>query len=375
MIIAVNTRLLIPGKIEGIGRFSLETLRIITRNHPEHRFIFIFDRPFSDEFIFSSNIIPEVAFPPARHPFLWYVFFEFGIPRILKKYNPDLFLSPDGWLTLSNNTRSLPVIHDLNFFNFPEFLPFTVRQYYNYFFPRFIRKADRIVTVSEFTKADIVSKFNYNPDDIDVVYNGASGFNPVQPHERKQTGLRYAGGYPFFLSVGLIHPRKNISGLIRAYELFRQSNPGTIKLVIAGARKWWTSDMQEAYDSCKFRDDIVFTGRLKDEELIKLIPAALGLVYVSWFEGFGIPVLEAMYSETPVICSSTTSLPEVGGDAVLYADPASPVSIANAMTSLYKDKDLRDNLIIKSRIRRELFTWQRTADLLWNSIEKSCESF
>src|SRR5512147_3242428 len=150
MIIAVNTRLLIPGKIEGIGRFSLETLRIITQNHPEHRFVFIFDRPFSDEFIFSSNIIPEIAFPPARHPFLWYAFFEFGIPRILNKYAPSLFFSPDGWLTLNTKTRSLPVIHDLNFFHYPEFLPFTVRQYYNYFFPRFIRKADRIVTVSEF---------------------------------------------------------------------------------------------------------------------------------------------------------------------------------------------------------------------------------
>ncbi|HLO58906.1 MAG TPA: glycosyltransferase family 1 protein [Bacteroidales bacterium] len=374
MIIAVNTRLLIPGKIEGIGRFALETLRIITQNHPEHRFVFIFDRPYSDEFIFSSNIVPEVAFPPARHPFLWYAFFESGVPRILKKYKPALFLSPDGWLTLHTKTRSLPVIHDLNFFHYPDFIPYTVRQYYNYFFPRFIRKADRIVTVSEYTKADIISKFNYDPARIDVVYNGASGFKPVDSDERKQTGLCYAAGCPFFLSVGLIHPRKNISGLIRAYGLFRQSNPGEVKLVIAGARKWWTADMQEAYDSCGFRDDIIFTGRLKDEELIKLIPAALGLIYVSWFEGFGIPVLEAMYSETPVICSSTTSLPEVGGDAVLYADPASPASIANAMNSLYKDKDLRDNLIKKSIIRRELFTWQRTADRLWKSIEKSCES-
>ena len=131
MIIAVNTRLLIPGKIEGIGRFALETLRIITRDHPEHQFIFIFDRKYSDEVVFSSNVIPVRVFPPARHPLLWYAFFEFGIPPVIRKFKADLFLSPDGWLSLRTGVRSLPVIHDLNFLHFPQFIPFHIRQYYN----------------------------------------------------------------------------------------------------------------------------------------------------------------------------------------------------------------------------------------------------
>ena len=180
MVIAVNTRLLLKDKLEGIGRFTCETLRIITKKHPEHQFVFIFDRKFSPEFIFSNNITPVVAFPQARHPILWYGFFEWGIPPVLKKHNADLFLSPDGWLSLRSKTRSMAVIHDLNFFHFPEFIPWHIMQYYSYYFPRFVQKADRIATVSEFTRSDIVSRFHYDPSKIDVVYNGANDiFKPI----------------------------------------------------------------------------------------------------------------------------------------------------------------------------------------------------
>ncbi len=180
MIIAVNTRLLLPDKLEGMGRFAQETLKIITREHPEHQFVFIFDRKFSDEFVFSDNITPITCFPPARHPLLWYWFFEWSIPAVLQKVKADLFLSPDGWLSLRTPVRSLPVIHDLNFFHLPELIPWQVRQYYDYFFPRFIQKADRIATVSDFTRQDIVTLFNYSKQNIDVVYNGVSeGFRPL----------------------------------------------------------------------------------------------------------------------------------------------------------------------------------------------------
>src|SRR5512139_2040469 len=101
MRIAVNTRLLIKDKLEGIGWFTYETLKRITRKHPEHEFIFLFDRPFDKEFIFAQNIIPVIITPEARHPILWYLWFEYSVPRALKKYKADIFLSPDGYLSLS----------------------------------------------------------------------------------------------------------------------------------------------------------------------------------------------------------------------------------------------------------------------------------
>lgn len=371
MIIAVNARHLIQGQIEGIGRFAQETLKIITRDHPEHQFVFIFDRKFSDEFIFSENIIPVVAFPPARHPFLWYAFFEYAIPGVLKKYQPDLFYSPDGWLSLRTPVKSLPVIHDLNFFHYPDFIPYTVRKYYQSFFPRFIKKAGRIATVSEYTARDIQRLFQVSENKIDIVYNGASGFLPKEPEVKRQVMETYTGGHPYFISIGLIHPRKNLTNLFKAYDIFRKNVQSDVRLVVAGAKKWWTKDMQDAYDQCLYHDDILFTGRIPDDELKNLLASALGLVYVSWFEGFGLPVLEAMQCDVPVICSSVSSLPEVGGDAVIYARPEDPDSICSAMAQLYKDPKLREQLITKSRMRREMFTWEKTARLLWESMDKS----
>ena len=371
MIIAVNTRLLLPEKLEGIGRFAQETLKIITREHREHQFVFIFDRKFSDEFMFSDNITPVTCFPPARHPLLWSWFFDWSIPPVLRKVKADLFLSPDGWLSLRTPVKSLPVIHDLNFFQLPEFIPWQERQYYSNFFPRFIKKAYRIATVSEFTQNDITYRFDYAKDNIDVVYNGASeGFLPIHADEQKAVREKYTRGFPYFLFVGLIHPRKNLTSLITAFSSFKHAVGSDVKLLVVGSRKWWTDDMQHALDISSFKDDVIFLGRVKDEDLCRITASALALVYVSLFEGFGIPVLEAMHCDTPVICSAVASLPEVGGNAVLYVDPFDVDSIKTAMLAIYANPELRDELVSKARKQREKFTWKKTAGLLWNSIER-----
>jgi|WetSurSiteA1Bulk_404760.scaffolds.fasta_scaffold02977_4 glycosyltransferase involved in cell wall biosynthesis len=371
MIIAVNTRLLLPEKLEGMGRFAQETLKIITRNHPEHHFVFIFDRKYSNEFIFSDNITPVICHPQARHPLLWYWFFEWSIPPVLQKIKADLFLSPDGWLSLRTPVVSLPVIHDLNFFQFPEFIPWQVRQYYFRFFPGFVKKARRIATVSEFTRHDIVKRFDYQKDDIDVVYNGASqGFQPATMTEQQTVREKYTWGCPYFLFVGLIHPRKNLTNLIAAFDSFKQTVHSDVKLLVVGTRKWWTEEMQQALEKASFKNDIIFTGRVPESDLSGITASALAMVYVSHFEGFGIPILEAMHCDTPVITSAVTSLPEVGGDAVLYVDPFDVESIRSAMSTIYSDADLRSELIGNARKQREKFTWEKTAGLLWESVEK-----
>ena len=215
MNIAVNTRLLLPNKLEGIGWFTYESLKRITRQHPEHRFIFLFDRKYDEQFVFSNNITPVVVHPQARHPVLWYLFFEYGVAAALKKYKADLFVSPDGWLSLRTTTRSMAVIHDLNFFHFPEFIPWHIRQYYKSFFPRFINKADRIATVSSFTKSDIINRFGYDAGKIDVVYNGANeDYQPLAPDDQQAVREKFSQGKPYFLFVGLIHPRKNLANII-----------------------------------------------------------------------------------------------------------------------------------------------------------------
>ncbi|MBK5285319.1 MAG: glycosyltransferase family 4 protein [Bacteroidia bacterium] len=273
MLIAVNTRLLLKDKLEGIGRFTHETLKRITVNHPEHEFLFLFDRKFSPEFIYSNNITPVVLSPPARHPLLWYWWFEFSLPKFFKVMKPDLFLSPDGYLSLKANVPSLPVIHDINFEHYPKSLPPLFSWYYRQYFPQYARKATRIATVSKFSKNDIAKTYSIHYEKIDVVFNGINdGFKPLDESKIQQTRNRCCGGAPYFLFTGAIHERKNIVNLLKAYDLFRTTNPGNVKLLLAGNRKWWSNIMETTLNEMKHKDDVIFTGRVSDEEL-QLLPA------------------------------------------------------------------------------------------------------
>ena len=375
MKIAVNTRLLLKDKLEGIGWFTYENLSRITRQHREHQFYFIFDRPFDDSFIFSDNITPLVVPPQARHPILYYLWFEKSIPGILKKIEPDLFFSPDGYLSLSTPYKCMNVFHDLNFEHYPEDLPLAERWFYRHYFPKYARKACRIATVSEFSKRDIINQYAVPGEKIDVVYNGANeSFTPLGKEEITQTRLAYSEGNPYFLFIGALHPRKNLANLFHAYDYFRNESGIDVKLMIVGQKKWWTKKIREAYETMKYRDQVIFSGRLSAGELHKVLGSALALTYVSYFEGFGIPILEAFYCEVPVLTSNVTSMPEVAGDAACLADPFSVKSIAEGLHKLASDEAYRQTLIERSRVRRPVFSWQRSADLLWESMEKALQT-
>lgn len=371
MKIAVNTRLLLPGKLEGIGWFTYESLKRITRNHPEHQFYFIFDRPFSDEFIFSDNVTPVVASPPARHPVLWYIYFEYGVPSVLKKIKPDLFLSPDGWIPLHSGIKTVNVIHDLNFEHHPEFIKPSVMAYYKHFFRRFAQSSQRIATVSEFTKTDIHQLYRVSPEIIDVVYNGANDlFKPCSEERKKEIRSQYAENNPYFLFVGLIHKRKNLDNIFRAFDHFKTTDNTGTKLVVVGEKKWWKGDIEESFRNMKYQNDVIFLGRKPVEELALLMAAATGLVYPSLFEGFGIPILEAFKAETAVITSTITSMPEIAGEAALLVDPYQPEEISRAMSSLINHPELRKDLINKGVNQGKKYSWDRTAEALWKTIEQ-----
>ncbi len=372
MNIAVNTRLLIKDKLDGIGWFSYETLKRITQKHPEHQFYFIFDRKFDQAFIFSNNIEPIIAVPQSRHPILWYLFFEFGIPKALKKTKADLFLSPDGWLSLKTDIPSIPVIHDLNFNHFPEFIPWHVKKYYYTFFPKFATKATRIATVSEFTKKDIVQSYHIDENKIDVVYNGANiNYFPISEEKKQKTREKYTQGKPYFLFIGTIHPRKNLKHLLLAFDKLKLTTDNDTKLLVIGEKKWWTKDLDKAYKSISCKEDVIFLGRVNEPELKDIIPSALALTYPSFFEGFGIPILEAFYCKVPVLTSQSSSMPEVGGDAAIYVDPASVNSICDGLIKISMDENLRKDLIAKGEKQKSKFSWDKSADNLWHCIEKT----
>ncbi|MDL2313236.1 glycosyltransferase family 4 protein, partial [Bacteroidales bacterium OttesenSCG-928-B11] len=298
MKIAVNTRLLLPNALDGIGWFTYQTLKRITKQHPEHHFYFIFDRPYSKEFIFNDNITPVVIHPQARHPLLWYLYYEYATPHILKKITPDLYLSTDGWLPTKLPCKSVDVIHDLNFAHHPEFIKPLVHKYYSYFFPKFAQTATRIATVSEYTKQDIHNIYGIPLQNIDVVYNGVNHeFKPLSDEGKKSVCAAYTQGNPYFLFVGLIHKRKNLDNIFKAFDIFKEKlGSKAYKLLVVGEKKWWKGDIADAFAAMKYKEDVIFQGRVPSDELAKLMGAATALLYPSLFEGFGIPIIEAFHS-------------------------------------------------------------------------------
>jgi glycosyltransferase involved in cell wall biosynthesis len=264
------------------------------------------------------------------------------------------------------------VIHDLNFEHADGNLKASHQRYMKHYFPRFATNAARLATVSEYSKRDIAGTYGVPMEKIDVVYDGAhSNYRPHSEEEKHAIRTRYTDGQPYIIFISTILKRKNLSNLLKAFDKVKSVWP-ELKLVVVGSKVWWQDELAAAYDTMQHKSDVIMPGHVEPKDLSALLSAAEMLVYPSYFEGFGIPILEAMYAETAVVASSTTSMPEVGGDAVLYIDPHNPDDIAHAISRLH-DNNVRQQLIEKGRAQRTLFSWERTSNLLWNSIMKTIE--
>lgn len=370
MRIGINARFLLANKLEGIGRYSYEIIKRMVEKHPEDEFIFFFDRPYAQEFIFAKNVTPVVVFPPARHPFLWYLWFEISLPNALKKYNIDVFFSPDAYLSLRSDVPTLLTIHDIAFVHFPDLISGLVSKYYHYYTPKFLAKARKIAAVSDFTKQDLIQNYQIEAHKIEVVYNGCQNiYHPLNIDNQRNIREKYSNGCDYFFFVGAVHPRKNVHRLIAAFNQFKQKCQSDMKLLIAGRFAWQTGEVKSAFDNSAFQKDIIFLGFVSEEELPQLMASAFALTYISQFEGFGIPLLEAMHCEIPIVTSTVSSLPEVVGEAGLCVNPNDIEAIAEAMTRLFQNAELRLSLVEKAKQQRQRFDWDKSAERIYELLK------
>lgn len=367
--IAVNARFLLTDKLEGIGWFTWEVARRLVERHPEWEFLFLFDRPYDPAFIPGPNVKPIVVRPPARHPILWGLWFEFSLPFVFQRYRPDVFFSPDGYCSLRASIPTLMVTHDIAHVHFPDQIPMSARWFYDYYVPKYLKRAERIITVSAFSKRDIMAHYPVPASKISITCNGCrAAFKPLSDEEKQAVKNQYAQGCDYFFYIGAVHPRKNVARLIAAFDLFKQRTGANVKLLIGGRFGWLTAAIEKALGAAKYKEDIVQLGYVPDAELPKLTGAALALTYVTLFEGFGVPLLEAMHCDTPIITSNTASLPEVAGHAALLADPNNTHSIASSMELLYSDPALRQKLIEAGRQQRQRFSWEAATETAEGAI-------
>jgi glycosyltransferase involved in cell wall biosynthesis len=231
-----------------------------------------------------------------------------------------------------------------------------------------------IATVSEFSKNDIVSQYHIPAEKINVIYNAArETFIPLDREEKNRVKKNYTEEKEYFLYAGAVHPRKNLLNLLKAFSIFKKRQGSNFKLVLAGRLAWKYDAFIESIKTYKYRDDVVLTGYLEENELTRLMASAYALVYPSLLEGFGMPVIEAMRCHVPVITSAGTAMEEVASGAALLADPTDHNDIAEKMMLLYKDEKLRDQLIEKGKTVFPLYSWDHAAHQLWECIVKAVE--
>ena len=362
---------MIQDRLEGIGTVTHEIMLRLVAAHPEDRFDYYFDRPFQSRFIHGPNVMPHSFGPPARLPALIRYWLKYPVKRDVTRQRSDVFFSPDGFVPLSLKTPKVSIIHDVAFQRYPEYFVPRIRNFYRKWMPAYLEHTDHIITVSEFSKKELIAAYQIPAEKISVVYNGlTSGYSPFTADKIQWFRDKQTNGKPYFFYLGAIHPRKNVITLIRAFELFKSMNSGDHQLVLAGRASWDIADVYKAVGDSKWKKDISMPGFVDRDYTKAWMAAAHALVYPSLYEGFGLPLLEAMSSGVPVITSNTSSLPEVGGDAALYFEPLNQEALAKQMILISEDQMLREKMIAKGLDRVNEFSWDRAAGDTYDILSK-----
>ena len=368
--IALNGRLLVPGKLEGIGRFTLRVLEELVAQRPQDQFLLLVDRPVSDMFQLGPNVEIRRLWPPARRPWLMRWWFARPLKRALKSWQADAFVSLEGPIatTMPVDFPQLTVIHDLNFEHNPEWLPSNWARFYRTEFPKYATMARKVASVSEFSRNDLATKYQLDKASIAIIPNAADAwFAPVEEAQIQRARSCWAQGNPYWVYVGSMHPRKNMDGLFAAFGKYVETG-GTWDLVVVG-EAMWPEEEKSLPDGQLGR--VHFAGRLNDDDLVLAIAGASGMTFVPWFEGFGIPILEAMACGVPVIASDVTSLPEVCADAA-YAlvPPGDAAGIAQSMKDLETDPEGVERVRERGLLRAASFSWNRSGSLLSEALDQ-----
>lgn len=352
--IAFLPNILNNGNVTGIGRYSINLIKELVQQNNYSNYITIdvpenyniFNIPNIDIGLSASDILLSDKI------------------LSLKAYllNIKLIHSFYAELPEKKTYKSVLTIHDLICIKHPEwFINNRSYDYMNIYLRRTANNVDHIIAVSNQTKNDIIELFNIPQEKISVIYLGVDEvFNREYSYE-EDTLKKYNIDKEYILSVCTFEPRKNITRILDTYEKFRENNKEDIKLVLTGGKGWKYTDIFNKINLNKYNKDIIITGYVSNEELAILYKNSLVFVYPSLYEGFGLPVLEAMACGTAVITSNTTSLPEVGGDAVCYCEPESVDSILNCLEKVIFLENYRKELKFKSLKRNKKFSYKETA--------------
>lgn len=352
------------GELAGTAHYTSALVKHLLEIDKENEYVLFFDTRANADTYRQPNV-EIVMLQQARMPL---VMTHMRLARALHRAKLDLFHSPAHPLPLFYRGRIVWTVHDLAIYDHPEWFPGGIRQWFStrVTVPRGIRRAMKLIAPSESTKRDIIRLFKAPEEKVAVIYEGApiGGIATAPSGLPPEAGRRNDSRNPYFLFIGTIEPRKNLVRLIDAFIRFRQMSKVNCQMLLAGASGWNNDDIFMAIERANLKlgkGSVQYLGYVSEEEKVALLKNATAFVWPSLYEGFGLPVLEAMEAGVPVITSKVSSIPEITGDAALLVNPESVEDITEAMERVISDRQLREQLKTRGANRAKQFTWEKAA--------------
>lgn len=362
MRIAVNARLLLKGRLEGIGWHAWELLTRIIKSQHAHTFILYYDRKEGIQVPEGKNVIFKSLNPVTRHPILLHYWTEISLKQEILKDKIDIYYSPEPILPSGLTCKTVITIHDISPILFPGTLSYAHRKYYQYLLPLNANKASSIITVSNFSKSEIEKNLKVSAKKISVVHNAArSSFYPLPKNEKTDHPNKHTINKKYFLSISSINKRKNIHKIIQAFDSYKSKTKLDYKLVLVGKRMGSYPALDDALNKSSNKNDIVFTGYLQDNEINHLLNDAIALINLSDYEGFGMQLVEALAVGTNVIASDRSCYPEILASNGIIVNPENISEIVEAMMN---------SDFFNENVPRILYNWDYSASQIINIFTK-----
>lgn len=341
----------------GIGQYILHLVNGLAQVDPENEYVLLQSRKDDTTILEQPNFRRVSLWTPSHHRLERY-----SLNVELMRLGLDVLHSPDFIPPHRPSCKSVITVHDLAFLLYPHFLTKESARYYGHI-DQAVRWTDHIISVSESTKRDTIQHLGVPEDKITVVYEAANPiFQPMdQDKAREEVRNRHGIDGPFILFVSTIEPRKNVPTLVRALWQLMECYKEDVRLVLAGGKGWLFEDAFAVVEDLKMDGRVHFVGRVPSEDLLYLYNTAEMLAHPAFYEGFGLPPLEAMACGLPVVASNVASLPEVVGDAGLLIDPHDVDELTVAMWRILNDSALRQEMQEKGLRQAEGFSWKRAA--------------
>lgn len=372
MNIAIDARCFIKEEYNDSANFLSRLFSEITALHKEHTFIFIFDQPYHSSYSFSENVIPVIKPPKANSPAKWYIWYNIKLPLLLKKYTADIFVCTDGFCSLTTKVPQCLVLNDLDFLNFPLFTERNRVLFSKRFTRRFVKKAKKVITSSQFLKAEIINRYKSTPGKIAVIYPGSDYYSPVLSiEERESIKEKYADGNEYYVYAGPVDPGKNLINLLKAFSAFKKRQKSSMQLVIVSKQAQQYEELMASLQLFRFKDDVTLLTSQPASEVTCIIASSYAMIYVPFVEDTFSVLFTAMNAEIPIIASAVGAMPELCEGAALYAQPENFKEIAIKMMDLFKDENLRRTLIEKGKEQAKKISRGKTAELFWLTIRKA----